>query len=132
LKHWQVNLIADFAHFYIGGLLYGTPAIHSAEANQQKQIELAGVSMANSYFIRPAFYGFLLKPLRWLPYLRSFAPGRHDLLILAAMTPPLIVNFVPGQDRLLALLRNPIDSPIPAIMPNLRGFVYAIAGDWDR
>src|SRR5215471_18985022 len=98
----------DFAHFYIGGLLYGTPAIHSMEANQQKQIELTGVIMANSYFIRPTFYGFLLKPLSWLPYypaylvfqaislgcliffLRTFSPGRHDLLILAAMTPPLI------------------------------------------
>lgn len=246
MKNWHVNLIAailigvcvlytmpyivmvtgrnDFAHFYIGGLLYGTPAIHSAEANQQKQIELTGVIMANSYFIRPTFYGFLLKPLGWLPYypaylvfqtisvmcliffLRAFAPGRHDLLILAAMMPPLIANFVLGQDvmllvgiltatillarrgadfaagliltlcaikfhlflflpaavllhrrfrifwgglvgglilfvmglgsggfvvypMLLNLLRNPINSPIPSIMPNLRGFVYAIAGD---
>ena len=246
MKNWHVNLIAavliglcvlytmpyivmvtgrnDFAHFYIGGLLYGTPAIHSAQANQQKQIELTGVIMANSYFIRPTFYGFLLKPLSWLPYypaylvfqtvsvmcliffLRTFAPGRHDLLILAAMTPPLIANFVLGQDvmllvgiltatillarrgadfaagliltlcaikfhlflflpaavllhrrfrifcgglagglilfvmglgsggfvvypMLLNLLRNPINSPIPSIMPNLRGFVFAIAGD---
>lgn len=213
----------DFAHFYIGGLLYGTPAIHSIEANQQKQIELTGVIMANSYFIRPTFYGFLLKPLSWLPYYRAylvfqaiglgclifflwtFARGRQDLLILAAMTPPLIANFVLGQDvmllvgiltgtillarcgrdftagliltlcaikfhlflfvpaavlfhrrfrilwgglaggvilfvmglgsggfvvypMLLDLLRNPLNSPIPAIMPNLRGFVYALAG----
>ena len=30
---------------------------------------------------------------------------------------------------LLELLRDPANSPIPAIMPNLRGFVYAIAGE---
>jgi hypothetical protein len=214
----------DFAHFYIGGLLYGTPDIHSAEVNQQKQVELTGVVMSNSYFIRPTFYGFLLKPFSWLPYypaylvfqaislfclalfLWTFAPGHNSLVTLAVMSPPLIANFVLGQDVMLLLgfltitillarkhadfaaglvlslcaikfhlflllpaavlfqrrwkilgggatgglvlfiiglgsgglvvykglfdlLRKPVNHPLPAIMPNLRGFVYAIAGE---
>ena len=214
----------DFVHFYIGGLLYGTPDIHSAEVNQQKQIELTGVVMSNSYFIRPTFYGFLLKPFSWLPYypaylvfqgisllcllffLWAFAPAHNGLVTLAVMSPPLIANFVLGQDvtlllgvltitillarkhadfaaglalslcaikfhlflllpaavlfqrrwkifgggatgglvvfmiglgsgglvvykELFDLLRNPVNHPLPAIMPNLRGFVYAIAGE---
>jgi len=213
----------DFAHFYIGGMLYGTPDIHSPEVNFQKQIDLFGIIMANSYFIRPTFYGFLLKPLSWLPYysaylvfqcisllcvvlfLRTFTRTYKDLLPIALMSPPLIANFILGQDvtlllgfltiavlltrkgldfaagfvlafcaikihlfllvpvallfhrrwrilgggmaagllfaiiglasggvavytKLFEMARNPMSHPAPEIMPNLRGFVFAILG----
>jgi len=64
---------------------------------------------------------FLLKPLSWLPYysaylvfqcisllcvilfLRTFTRTHKDLLPLALMSPPLIANFILGQDVTLLL-----------------------------
>ena len=62
----------DFVHWYVGGLLYGTPDLHLQASNHAKQTELLGATLDYSYFIRPTFYGFFLKPLTWLPYLTSY------------------------------------------------------------
>ena len=109
----------DFVHFYIGGLLFGTPDLHSPEANQAKQRELIGGALDNSYFIRPTFYGFFLKPLAWMPYrtayiafqslslfcfgvfLYFFTPQFPRLPVLSAMSAPLLANFINGQDVVL-------------------------------
>jgi hypothetical protein len=214
----------DFAHWYIGGLLFGTPDLHSAEANQAKQVQFIGGVLKHSYFIRPTFYGFFLKPLSWMPYkvaywtfqlfslgclvyfLRRHSRDYPDVVLLAAMSPPVLANFINGQDvmlllalctasialarsgndmaagmvlalcaikihlfvfvplalllkrrwwyllggvfgglmllaislagggveafiQLFRLIRNPINHPEPAIMPNLRGLVYVIRGE---
>jgi hypothetical protein len=111
----------DFTNLYLGGLLYGTPEYYSPTTNQQQQVELTGAIQVNCYFQRPPFYGLLLKPLSWLPYYRaylvyqalsllcviyfvwSFALEHKDLLPLAIMSPPLIANFILGQDVTLVL-----------------------------
>ena len=112
----------DFVHFYIGGLYYGHPEIFSPEANYAKQRELIGATLEHSFFGRPAFYGFFLKPLTWLGYMPAywlFQFGslaalvvflklnlrRYDsLLPLCLMSPALAANFVNGQDVMYLLL----------------------------
>ena len=111
----------DFVHWYVGGSLFGTPDLHLQEPNQRKQVELIGAILNDSYFIRPTFYGLLLKPLTWFPYLTAYvlfqilsllcvalflwtyARAWPDLLIYSAMSVPLISNFVNGQDVSLLL-----------------------------
>ena len=56
-----------FAHWYIGGSLFGTPDLHNQEANQVLQVKYVGGFLEYSYFIRPTFYGLLLKPHSWMP-----------------------------------------------------------------
>jgi hypothetical protein len=112
----------DFAHWYIGGLLFGTPDLHSAAVNKAKQIELIGAVLLDSYFIRPTFYGFFLKPLTLFPYMTAYwlwqlmslagfavflklhSRDYPDLKVLAPMSAPLIANFVNGQDVILLLV----------------------------
>jgi hypothetical protein len=111
----------DFVHWYVGGSLFGTPYLHIQEANQRKQRELIGGVLVDSYFIRPTFYALLLKPLTLFPYktayllfqtvsalclalfLRVYSRSWPDLLVFAAMSVPIISNFVNGQDVTLLL-----------------------------
>jgi hypothetical protein len=119
--HRMMTAQNDFVHWYVGGSLFGTPDLHLEEPNQRKQVELIGGILTDSYFIRPTFYGLLLKPLTWFSYstayvlfqifsllcialfLRTYARDWPDLLIYAAMSVPLISNFVNGQDVSLLL-----------------------------
>lgn len=112
----------DFVHFYIGGQLFGHSEIFSQEANYAKQRELIGATLDHSFFGRPAFYGFFLKPFTLLPYMQAywlFQLGsllslivflklnlrRHPkLLLLVLMSPAVAANFVNGQDVLYLLL----------------------------
>ena len=109
----------DFAHFYIGGILFGTPDLHSPEANFALQKKLVGGVLEHSYFIRPTFYGAFYKPLAALPYRTAYLVFQVFSLIcccffvrwnlrrlpgfaaLAIMFPPLLANFVNGQDVML-------------------------------
>lgn len=122
LPSGRMTGVNDFVHFYIGGALYGTPDIHSVEANRAKQRELIGVELENSFFGRPTFYGFFLKPLSWLPYpaayavfqlasvaafivfLRFAVPPFPKLGVTAAFSLPLVSNFANGQDVAFLLL----------------------------
>lgn len=106
----------DFAHFYIGGRLFGSPNIHSPEVNVAMQKELIGGVLKDSYFVRPTFYGVFYKPLAGLPYPTAYLVFQAVALIacfffvrwnvrripgfaaLALMFPPLLANFVNGQD----------------------------------
>jgi hypothetical protein len=112
----------DFVHWYVGGYLYGTPDIHLQAPNHAKQAELLGYTLDHSYFIRPTFYGFFLKPLSWLPYLTSyylyqayslasllfflwtFSRRWPDIWVYAAMSIPIISHMVNGQDVTSLLL----------------------------
>ena len=124
LMPWSRMLSAknDFVHFYIGGLLFGHPEIFSPEANFAIQRELIGGTLEHSFFGRPAFYGFFLKPLTLLSYKSAywvfqFASlislgvflklnlGRfRNLGIVCAMSPALFANFINGQDVVYLLL----------------------------
>lgn len=119
--HRMISGQNDFVHWYVGGSLFGTPYLHIQEANQQKQKELIGGVLVDSYFIRPTFYALLLKPLTLFPYktayvlfqavsalsvaffLRVYSRSWPDLLVFAAMSVPVISNFVNGQDVTLLL-----------------------------
>ena len=112
----------DFVHWYVGGLLFGSPELHQEAPNRLKQIELIGAVLNDSYFIRPTFYGLLLKPLTWFPYhvayvlyqlyslgciaafVLFFKRKMPDLPVYACMSIPLISNFVNGQDVTTLLL----------------------------
>src|SRR5579885_874061 len=112
----------DFVHWYVGGSLFGSIDIHLEATNQRKQVELIGAVLDNSYFIRPTFYGLLLKPLTWFSYktayilyqtyslgciavfLLAFHRRMPDLLVYAAMSVPLLCNMVNGQDVTSLLL----------------------------
>jgi Glycosyltransferase family 87 len=113
----------DFVHWYVGGTLFGTDDLHSQTANYELQKRLIGGVLDDSYFIRPTFYGLLLKPLTWFPYLtaywiyqffslavctawslRQWARQWPDVYVFAAMSLPLLSNFVNGQDVTTLLL----------------------------
>jgi hypothetical protein len=112
----------DFVHWYIGATLFGSPDVHNEAANHALQTKLIGGVLEHSYFIRPTFYGLVLKPLSWMPYLtayfvfqcfsvggcllyflRTFSRQWRDLWVFAAMSIPLISNIVNGQDVTLLL-----------------------------
>jgi hypothetical protein len=112
----------DFVHWYVGGLLFGTPDLHLQAPNHAKQVQLLGATLDHSYFIRPTFYGFFLKPLTWLPYLTSywlyqtyslgallfflwtFSRQWPDIWVYAAMSVPILSHMVNGQDVTSLLL----------------------------
>lgn len=113
----------DFVHFYIGGLLYGSPDIYSEQANKALQTQLVGGTFKDSWFIRPAFYGLFLKPLTWMPYRVAYTffqclnvlcaalffywnrrPGSLDLPLVGMMSIPLMSAFINCQDILIALV----------------------------
>ena len=124
LMPWHRMLIGqnDFVHFYIGGVLSGSAELHSAEANFALQKQLAGGVFAHSYFVRPTFYGSLLKPLAWLPYqvayvvfqmisvacfcmfVRLNLRSLPQLPVLCAMSLPMLSCFFNGQDVMFLLL----------------------------
>src|SRR5450756_675043 len=112
----------DFAHWYIGAKLFGTPDLHMEKANQDLQVKYLGKILEHSYFIRPTFYALLLKPLSWMPYLAAYVVfqvfsvgicllyflrtyGRQwkEVYVFAAMSVPIISNIVNGQDVTLLL-----------------------------
>ena len=111
----------DFIHWYVGGTLFGTSDLHIEKANQDLQLKFMGAVLDHSYFIRPTFYGLLLKPLTWMPYLTSYvvfqifsvgcllfflktyARQWPDISVFAIMSVPIISNLVNGQDVTLLL-----------------------------
>ncbi len=106
----------DFLGLYVGAKLAGTGGLYDAEANRQEQLSAVGGTSRNLLFVRPPFYGFLLKPLTLLPYraaywtfqflcLAGFAAflflfGRKfpALLFLASISVPLLMTIRVGED----------------------------------
>lgn len=112
----------DFVVWYTGAKLFGTPDLHIQKANQDLQLKYLGRVFEHSYFIRPTFYGLLLKPLSWMPYLpayvvfqvfsvgvcllyflRTYARQWKDIYVFAVMSVPVISNIVNGHDVTLLL-----------------------------
>ena len=124
LMPWQRMLAGrnDFVHLYVYGALSGTPELHSEAASAAVQQRAIGGVFEYSLFLRPTFYGVLLKPLARLPYLWAYwifqavsaacfagflrLSGRRapELPVLCAMSVPLFSCFFNGQDVTLVLL----------------------------
>lgn len=118
--NWDIVLQGDndFASFYAGGKLAGTPELYSAEATVRAQAEFARVK-PSELFVRPAFYAVLLKPLTRLPYRAAYAVfvalnacalvsflaifARRDplLWLVGGVSMPALTALVLGQDILL-------------------------------
>ena len=112
----------DFAAFYAGGRLAGTPNLYSRPANTTLVGEATGITMPAVVFIRPPFYAALLKPLSLLPYrlayavfsliglasaiwfVARFSGECPSLPFFAAMSVPVIDALCDGQDTPLLLL----------------------------
>jgi len=112
----------DFAAFYAGGHLAGTPDLYSRPANMAIVRKATGVTMPAVVFIRAPFYAVLLKPLSALPYRLAYAvfsliglasavwfvvrfSGEcPSLPFFAAMSIPVVDALCDGQDTPLLLL----------------------------
>src|SRR5882724_2261295 len=110
----------DFLGQYCGARLVGTPQLHDHAANEIEQKRATGVTIPTEVFMRPDYYAVLLQPLGWMPYRWAYLTysalnaaavilalylmrGRKDILILGAVSIPVITSFLNGQDLPLLL-----------------------------
>jgi hypothetical protein len=114
----------DFASFYVGAKLVGTPALYSRDSNMKLIADTVGMNFVGTTYIRPPYYASFLKPIALLPYLPAYilfqltvvasivwfvARFRKDcpaLPYLAVPFIPLYITLQNGQDTpyLLALI----------------------------
>jgi len=120
-----INGQNDFVQLYAAAKLVGTPDLYSREAFDEVVKSSIGITMETvTRFVRPPFYGALLKPLAAFPYRRAYAifslasfssilwfvirfsKECPDLPFFAAMSIPLLTALCVGQDTpfLLAVL----------------------------
>lgn len=88
----------DFAAFYAGGRLAGTPQTYSPETVFATEDRANGCHLENLIFIKPPFYAVLMWPLARLPFAAAIAIWR--ILGLAALG--VFIWLWPG-DRLANL-----------------------------
>lgn len=113
----------DFLQLYAGARLVGTPGLYQPEASYRIEREVTGGHnyYPGIYYIRLPWYAWALKPLGALPYhtayvifqtgaiaavaifLLLYARQFPRLLVLAAMSPVLLVIVANGQDVGLAV-----------------------------
>jgi hypothetical protein len=112
---------ADFAAFYAGGKLAGSPTMYSPAAVFAVEKQAMGCYLENIIYIKPPFYALLMWPFAQLPFLPAFTLWRilglaaigaflwmwpGDRLVAAAACAwfiPLATNFTTGQDVALVL-----------------------------
>jgi hypothetical protein len=113
---------ADFAAFYAGGKLEGTPLLYSPDAAFAVERQAMGCSHPNLIFIKPPFYALLMRPFAAMPFPTALTLWRIlGLLAVAAFIAlwpgskwaaaaacawsfPLAANFTTGQDVSFVLL----------------------------
>jgi len=108
----------DFLQLYAGARLVGTPQLYDPEASYQitRQLTASGAHYPGIYYTRLPYYAWLLRPLGALPYrwaytifqvlsltlvaafLLLYIRQFPELMVLAAMSVPLLINFANGQD----------------------------------
>ncbi len=113
----------DFAAFYVGAKLVGTPDLYDAERNRAVAIaHLGGTSEAWRY-IRLPFQAALMWPLGLLPYQSAYLawallrlaalagflalwriPSRPEAAMFTALCLPVAAALIGGQDVTLSLL----------------------------
>ncbi len=110
----------DFATFYAGAKLAGTPDLYSRAANVETIRGLVGKDLGVMY-IRAPFYAALLKPMALLPFLAAYTVfsclslasyvwfvGRFTrecsaLPFLSAISIPFLADLLAGQDATFML-----------------------------
>lgn len=111
----------DFLSLYCGATLAGTPHLYDRPAVSALQRQLVGVEYPAVHYTRLPFWALLLKPLSWLPYRVAYAVlqaisfasllwllGRYrrdypPLDWMCALSFPVMIHFLNGQDTLIAL-----------------------------
>lgn len=108
----------DFLQLYAGARLVGTPQLYEPEASYQvtREVTPSGAHYPGIYYTRLPFYAWLLRPLGALPYAWAYAVFQTlsaaavaaflllyirqfpELMVLGAMSVPLLINFANGQD----------------------------------
>lgn len=112
---------ADFAAFYSGGALVGTPQLYSPAAAFAVQERAIGCHHENLVFIKPPFYALLMWPLAQAPFETAFSIFRALVLVgvglflwmwpgdrwaaaaACAWSVPLAATFTVGQDVIFVL-----------------------------
>ncbi len=121
LRERAVSGKNDFLQLYAGARLVGTPDLYSIEASRRIHREITGTYYPSVYYTRLPFYAWLLSPLGGLPYrgaylvfqaislaavagfLGLYLPRFRELALLAAVSVPLLTNYVNGQDAGLVM-----------------------------
>ncbi len=108
----------DFLQLYAGARLVGTPELYDIKAHERIHMEVteAHTYYPSIYFTRLPYYALLLSPLARLPYHTAYAVYQGfsfllvaaflvlytrmwpETVVLAALSVPLLINFVNGQD----------------------------------
>jgi hypothetical protein len=108
----------DFLQLYAGARLVGTPELYDIKAHERIHMEVTEehTYYPSIYFTRLPYYALLLSPLARLPYHTAYFVyqglslalvvaflvvfGRQwpETVVLAALSVPLLINFVNGQD----------------------------------
>src|SRR5207245_5098721 len=110
-----INGQNDFVQLYAAAKLVGSPDLYSREAFDEVVKSSIGITMETvTRFVRPPFYGALLKPLAAFPYRRAYAifslasfssilwfvirfsKECHDLPFFAAMSIPFLTDLCVG------------------------------------
>jgi len=76
---------SDFAVFYAGGILLGTPELYSASAAQAIQTREMGCTSPSAIFIRLPYFAALMRPWTRLPFWPSFALWRLANVVAVAV-----------------------------------------------
>jgi hypothetical protein len=113
---------SDFAVFYAGGKLAGTPGLYSPEKAQAVQQQAVGCHSDRSRFIRLPYYAFVFWPLAQLSFSSAlllwrllmvagtivcigFWPFRWELgVLICSWSVALDWNLINGQDIVVLLL----------------------------
>ena len=112
----------DFLQLYAGARLVGTPELYDVEASKRihREVTAGHTYYPSVYYTRLPYYALWLSPLGKLPYrtaywiyqaislvvlaafLIAYTRRWPETPVLAALSVPLLVNFVNGQDSGLA------------------------------
>jgi hypothetical protein len=76
---------SDFAVFYAGGILLGTPDLYSAPAAQAIQTREMGCTTQSAIFIRLPYFAALMRPWAQLPFWPAFALWRLANVVAVAV-----------------------------------------------
>jgi hypothetical protein len=76
---------SDFAVFYAGGILLGTPELYSASAAQAIQTRVMGCTTQSAIFVRLPYFAALIRPWTWLPFWTAFALWRLAIVVALAV-----------------------------------------------
>ncbi len=119
---WALRGENDFAAFYMGGKLAGTPELWQPMPYFEFMQEQFGAFNDALTFVRPPFYAMMLWPLAQLPYESAYLiwvvlrvgalagfvllwrlPSRLDALLFTAVSLPAATGILCGQDSAFVL-----------------------------